>query len=106
MKNRNLLKRVKCMNFKRMRDIRWINLDQMDGLDMGGAATSEVQIIKSGEKMFFFKQEERLESTEDDYTHTYVENCTDEKDKQIYTELNRIVRNRFPAAWRSILYWP
>lgn len=74
------------------------DLDKMDGLDMGGAATSEVQIIKSGGKMFFFKQEERLESAEDAYTHTYVEKCTDKKDKKIYMELERIVRKQIPGG--------
>ena len=70
------------------------DLDKMNGLDTGGAMTSEVQIIKSGEATFFFKEEEKLESPLEAFRKRYLNDDANSPDKAIYESLERIIENQ------------
>ena len=68
------------------------DLDQVKDVQTGGAATSEVQIIKGEKSDYYFKKEEKLQNAEIMFRETYIDHCMDEKDLSLYTSLENLMK--------------
>jgi len=67
------------------------DLDHVDNVEQDGAGTSEVTIITTNSKKVFFKEDEELRPPSEEIQRRYIDGCTDETDRQIYTELQRLM---------------
>ena len=68
-----------------------LDLDKADHVEQGGAGTSDVTIISTGQSKLFFKENEQLRTSEDEIQRLYIDNCTDETDLSIYRELKTLM---------------
>ncbi len=69
------------------------DLDQMQNIERGGAATSEVKILHTGRDTFFFKAEEFLNTAPEEFKRQYLDTAKNEEDYAIYAELMRVVQS-------------
>ena len=69
------------------------DLDQMQNIERGGAATSEVKILHTGRDTFFFKAEEFLNTAPEEFKRQYLDTAKNEEDYAIYAEIMRVVQS-------------
>ncbi|MBE6008166.1 MAG: hypothetical protein E7235_03085 [Lachnospiraceae bacterium] len=66
------------------------DLDNMKKVETGGAATSELKIITSGKKKFYFKAEEKLDLPENEYDKHILEEHKNDKNINIYRHMKAL----------------